>query len=404
MNSSIISGLSRLMGISYGAMSILLFHDIENLNLWITSGYIASYITLSSTLFDFNTDPKQFKLETLKSKKIFKFSFAETSTKLAICIHLGNCGIILIAQDSDSISKALVVVISQTLSLPFLLRIRHRSTVSLLSLGRLHYIYSSLYANSLSLLFVIVVFARGQSIDATNRAFYIFLLYQLVVIVSQDYFDNWLVNNKKWRKPSIVQSASKKITMKSSILMSSFLIFPIGTSIVLMMIDGNSSAISNAFVGLNIMVTVLYIFLPHTFDSSLRGNYFLTIEIAKKITLKLFFFLAVFLIFGLIVIESFQGFFDNSWFINNLNYGFFVCMFLTGIFMLPIYLLENVAALDIDLKFMKLNATSTIFGITIVLFSLVLRIEFLQSMVFSYVLSFSWWYTQLNLQKAKYLD
>lgn len=404
MKSSIISGLSRLMGISYGAMSILLFSDIENLNLWITSGYIASYTALSSTLFDRKADLEQFKLKTLNNKKGFSFSFAETSARLIFCIHLGNCAIILIAQEKDSISKALVVVTIQTLSLPFLLRIRHRCTVSLLTLGRSHYIYSSLCANTLSLLFAIVIFARGQSIDETNQAFYIFLIYQLVVIVSQDYFDKWLVNNRKWPDSGIVQSDSKNITMKSSILMTSFLTLPLGTSTVLLMIDGNSSAISNAYVGLNIMVSVLYIFLPHSFDSSLRGNYFLTIGIAKRLILRLLFLFMVFFVLGLIAIESFQGSFDNSWFINNLNYGFFACMCLIGIFMVPIYLFENVAALDIDYRFRKFDATPMIFGISILLFSLVLRINFLQSMVFSYVLSFCWWYILLNSQKVKYRD
>lgn len=403
MNLSISSGLSRVFGISYGAMSILLFKNVENLNLWIASGYIASYITLSSTLFDYKRDLKEFRGKTEENNNVIRFIFAEASAKLIFFIHIGNCAIILMAHGSDSILKALVVIACQTLSLPFLLRIRHRSAVSLLSLGRSHYIYSSLYANALSLLFVIVIFAKDQSIDETNQNFYIFLLYQLFVVITQDYFDNWLVTKNK-SNSKILQSDSKNITMKSSILMTSFLTFPIGTSIIFMVIEHNSNAIANAFVGLNIMVTVLYVFLPHKFDLSLRGSYYLTIELAKKLTIQLLFFFAIFSFLGLIAIESFRGFFNNSWFINNLSYGFFVCMFLIGIFVVPIYLFENVAALDVDLQFAKLNATSLIFGITIILLSLVLHINFLQSMIVSYVVSFVWWYSRLNAQKVKYLD
>ena len=387
---------SRGLAVLYGLLSLLHFNKVENLNIWIISGYVATVATLANII----VQPTPF-LDVDKmhigigGKKFNKRVFLGVVSAFAVQAFLAFVTIISNALEASP-SFIFVIFFLQSLQFPFIFRILFRNESNYFIHSRIHLLRAALIGNVFSLITILGYYFFGIEIDFTIETFLVFIALQVICLAIQYFLytrevkaerklDQEYSNTKVNHLPNVKKRFLPGLRM--------YIYVPCFASFWMFIEDPLNPEITAVFLGLNLVTLLTYLGLPNEkleygVDTKVKRKRSVIRIIRRSVLLYLL------VLFGLLCLLFLSQRMEiASLIINSQNIKSMAIFSFVGLFLLPIVLLSNNEIKNRKPKIDILDITVITLAVSFSFFLFLAKLSASECIIYSYLCSFLVWYT-----------
>jgi hypothetical protein len=394
----------------YGVLTMSLFQEIENLNLWIISCYVGSIITLANIIIIpevFTSARDKKRIENLVHGTETGYLFKKKRFYSALIMHgLLFVTLYLVEIKPEDRAEIVLVFFLQGLQIPFLLKFLARNEITYFTHNRSNLLKSSLLGNGFSLISIVMFQLTGTKIDQSLDTFAVFLLWQVCALMIQEYFYA-VFSRKDGEVIELMENSNSDLNfIRRCLNLRMYLYVPCLGSLVAFVANPESKEISSIFLGLNAMTLLTFLGLPNNKRGFITDNKVALLNNFKKLfvtSLMIYVLIATLLVSGIFIFShliALPFFFDFQGVVSIL------ILTLLGVFLLPIVTLENNRILAGDKRSLPLEIA---IGAMLCFY---LYLAFMQnySVTFaiagSFAISYFFWYSIMvvNLLKGSHIE
>jgi len=387
---------SRGLAVLYGLLSLLHFNKVENLNIWIISGYVATVATLANIIVQPTPflDADEIHIG-IGGKKFNKRVFLGVVSAFAVQAFLAFVTIISNALEASP-SFIFVIFFLQSLQFPFIFRILFRNESNYFIHSRIHLLRAALIGNVLSLITILGYYFFKIEIDFTIETYLVFIALQVICLAIQDFLytrevkaerklDQEYSNTKVNHLPHVKKRFLPGLRM--------YIYVPCFASFWMFIEDPLNPEITAVFLGLNLVTLLTYLGLPNEkleygVDTKVKRKRSV-IRIIRRSAL-----LYLLVLFGLLCLLFLSQRMEiASLIINSQNIKSMAIFSFVGLFLLPIVLLSNNEIKNRKPKIDILDITVIALAISFSFFLFLAKLSASECIIYSYLCSFLVWYT-----------
>lgn len=336
---------TKSLGVLYGVLSMSLFQDLENLNLWIMSCYVGSIITLANIIIIpevFTSTKDKKKIEDLVHGTDSGFLFKKKRFYSAFFMHGVLFLTVLLAEnDREQRTWVILVFLLQGLQLPFLLKFLSRNEITYFTHNRSNLLKSSLIGNGFSLISIVIFQMAELKIDQSLYIFTLFLLWQICSLLIQEYFYALFSRNDGEVIELTTYSYNDSNLIRRTLNLRMYLYLPCLASLIAFVTNPESEEISSIFLGLNAMTLLTFLGLPNNkknFMTLDKATFLKNLKQLFVIAMAIYVLISILLISGILFVRNFIVL---PFYLNLQGVVPILVLTLLGVFLLPIVTLEN---------------------------------------------------------------